>query len=274
MGALWGALSAASIGVSDLFGRRVVAASTALTGAVVMQFFAMIVSFGAVFVLASDFGGGDFLLGAFSGLGLATGLACYYAGLSASSSTVVAPLVATMSAVIPFVYTLVRGASASSLAIVAAAVAFVGLGIITMGSSVASNVRAGLRWGVVSGLGYGFGLSVIIEVSEASGSWPAVSQRLAALVFLLAITLARRLPAVPPPGQRANGVAAGAVGGLTTIFYLLGVQADAPTAVVTASMFPVASVAIGYLYYRDPVSRMQLLGIAIVLAGVVGVVTG
>ena len=78
----------------------------------------------------------------------------------------------------------------------------------------------------------------------------------------------------PPDGQRSNLVVAGAFAGLSTVVYLLGIEADAPTAVVTASMFPAASVAIGYLSYRDPVSRLQLVGLAIVLLGVAGVVLG
>jgi len=56
--------------------------------------------------------------------------------------------------------------------------------------------------------------------------------------------------------------------------YLLGVQADAATAVITFSMFPAFSVVIGRIFFRDPVSRLQTAGIATVLAGVAGVVGG
>ena len=56
------------------------------------------------------------------------------------------------------------------------------------------------------------------------------------------------------------------------MFYLLGVQADATPAVVTASMFPAVTVVVGRFVYHDMVTRRQLLGIVVVLAGVSAVV--
>ncbi|MCP3854552.1 MAG: EamA family transporter [Actinomycetia bacterium] len=65
---------------------------------------------------------------------------------------------------------------------------------------------------------------------------------------------------------------AGTLSGLVTVFYLLGVQADATAAVVTASMFPAFSVGIGWLFFHDHVGRIQIGGVVLVLLGVVGVV--
>lgn len=273
MGAFWGSLSALFIGFSDLFGRRVVVHSTVLTAAVSMQFVGIFSSLAAIVLVSSEFRWGDVTLGGLSGLGLGTGLACYYGGLSRSSSTVVAPVVATLSAVIPFGYTVVTGDTASALALAGAMVAFVGLAMITAGGTSATRVRTGLLWGLLSGLGYGFGLSVVIEVSADSGAWPAVSQRVAAFVMLGAIAVRTAQPLIPPAGLRVAALWAGAFAGLTTVFYLLGVQANATAAVITASMFPAASVAIGHAFYRDPVSRLQLVGLGVVLAGVAAVVT-
>ncbi len=267
-------MTALGIGLSDLFGRRVVSASSAVTATVGIQLFAVVISLAAVRVVPSQFDLGDAVLGGLSGFGLAVGLSSYYQGLSLSSSTVVAPLVATMSAVIPFGFVLIRGADASGRALAGAALAFVGLAIISSSGRHTTNVGTGLRWGVLSGLGYGFGLSIVVDVSDASGAWPAVGQRVISFLFLSAIAIRLGQAIRTPSGQRGNVALAGAFAGLSTVFYLLGIEADAPTAVVTASMFPAASVAIGYLSYRDPVSRLQLVGIAIVLLGVVGVVLG
>jgi len=73
-------------------------------------------------------------------------------------------------------------------------------------------------------------------------------------------------------GVRAAGIAAGTFAAASTIFYLLGVQADATPAVVTASMFPAVTVIVGRLAYRDSVSGVQLIGIVVALAGIAGVV--
>ena len=280
MGALFGGLSALFIGISDLFGRRVVASASATTAAAIMQLVAVFTSIATMAFIGSTFGWSDVIIGGFSGLGMGTGLACYYGGIARSSSTVVAPLVATLSAVIPFAYTLLIGAAPSTLAIVGAVVAFGGLILITVGGqdigdgNHAHRIRTGLGWGVASGLGYGFGLTVIINATANSGAWPAVSQRLIAFSLLVVVARFTATPVIPPVGVRVSAVAAGIFAGLTTIAYLIGVQADAAPAVVTASMFPAASVAVGRIVYRDPVSRLQALGIAVVLLGVAGVVGG
>jgi drug/metabolite transporter (DMT)-like permease len=276
MGALFGGLSALFIGFSDLFGRRVMGASSATTAAVTMQFVAIFSSFASMLVVASAFGSRDVIIGALSGLGMGAGLAMYYGGIARSSSTVVAPLVGVMSAVIPYGYTLITGARPSAVAIGGATVAFGGLVLITVGKARgrAAFVRTGLLWGFGSGLGYGFGLSVIIEASSDSGAWPAVSQRLIAFLLMVVVAKGISAPVIAPVGVRVSAVTAGVLAGLTTIFYLIGVQADAPPAVVTASMFPAASVAIGRVFYGDSVTRLQAVGIGIVLLGVAGVVGG
>ena len=66
----------------------------------------------------------------------------------------------------------------------------------------------------------------------------------------------------------------GALAGASTALYLAGIRADATAVVITASMFPAASVTIGRVVFQDAVSRRQALGIMIVLAGIVGIVTG
>jgi uncharacterized membrane protein len=80
VGALFGLLSALSIGFSDLFGRRVVRAGSALTAAVVLSVVAIGTSVIAVVLFGSTMRGTDLLLGLASGIGLGIGLATYYGG--------------------------------------------------------------------------------------------------------------------------------------------------------------------------------------------------
>ena len=271
MGALFGSLTALSIGLSDLFGRHVVNRRGAVLAAVVVQAVGVAASAIMLAFVASKLIAGDLLIGAVSGLGLGVGLWGYLSGLSVSSSAVVSPIVATMSAVFPFGYAVLRGADASAAALLGALVALLGLILVSFGGGPLANIVAGVRWSVISGLGYGVGLSAIMEASEASGAWPAVTQRAAALGLML-IVAARSAEGFALLGVRAAGLAAGVFAGSSTIFYLFGVQADPTPAVVTASMFPAVSVVVGRVAFRDSVSRLQVIGIAVVLAGVSGVV--
>jgi drug/metabolite transporter (DMT)-like permease len=274
MGAVFGSLTAISIGFSDILGRRVSNATSPVTAAGVMQLFAGLSALAAGLFVSSELLWGDVGRGAISGLGMAVGLSCYYRGVERSSSAVVAPLVATLSAVIPYGYTLVGGTSPTALALLGALVALAGLLLITLGGASIERVRSGVRWGLASGLGYGIGLTIVIDTSSESGIWPSVSQRVTALALLVLVAFGLGVERVPPPGLRALTAAAGAVAGLSTVFYIAGVQIDAQPAVVTASMFPAASVLGGWVFYEDEVSPTQTVGIGVVLAGVAGVVLG
>jgi drug/metabolite transporter (DMT)-like permease len=153
-------------------------------------------------------------------------------------------------------------------------VAFVGMILITIGGPSVHHVRTGLLWGLMSGAGYGVGLTVVIDTSSDSGVWPSVSQRIVALALMAVVATVIGAAKMPPRGLRTLAAGAGVVAGSTTLLYIGGVQIDAQPAVVTASMFPAASVLGGWFFYEDPVGRVQILGIGAVLAGVVGVVLG
>lgn len=274
MGALLGSLTAMGIGIADVFGRRVTARGGPITAAAAMQAGGALTALVSVLFVSSELIWFDFGLGALSGLGMGVGLACYFGGLTRSSSAVVAPMVATLSALVPYLYTLVRGSHPSTFAVAGAALALVGLGLITVGGVSPDRVRVGLVWGLASGLGYGFGLTVVIETSSASGSWPGFGQRVVAWALMMAVATVAKTSRYPPAGVRMAAVAAGLFVGLTSIFYIAGVQIDAQTTVVTASTFPAFSVLGGWLFYQDEVAPMQVGGIVAVLVGVAGVVLG
>ena len=185
MGALLGLLTSFSITTSEMFGRTVaknigplvLTAATSLVGAVVAA--------GAAFVLGGDPTFGDMALGGISGVGFGFGMLSYFIGLNASSSAVVSPTVAALTTIIPFTWGAIARDVPPVLAFMGAIAAIVGLMFVTIGGDEASNVRHGLLWGLASGLGYGFGSAVLIEVAVDAGAWPAVSQRGFSLLLVI-----------------------------------------------------------------------------------------
>jgi uncharacterized membrane protein len=274
VGLAFGLLTAVSIGLSDLFGRHVLRSHGAVTTGVGIQFAALLTSVCGLAVVSSRFSFADLGFGLVSGIGMGIGLWAYFSGLAKSSSALVAPLVATLSALVPYLYALSRGASPTALAAAGAVMALIGLTLITVTGSRPAHFASGLRWGVASGMGYGLGLSVVIEASDASGSWPAVGQRITALasVVLLARTTTR--PLLPPSGLRRFVIIGGVFAGLSTVFYLRGLESDTTSTVITASLFPAVTVLVGRVVYGDDVSSRQVAGLAVVLVGVIGVGLG
>ena len=149
-----------------------------------------------------------------------------------------------------------------------------GIGLITAGGGPSESLAVGLRWGLASGLGYGFGLSVILEASDDGGSWPAVFQRITAFGLLAAAAGANGAALWPRPTLRLWALAAGIMAGMSTVFYLLGAAVDEPSTVVTASLFPAMSVLVGRSVYGDSVRPPQAVGVAVVILGVIAIAAG
>ncbi|MEE3353091.1 MAG: DMT family transporter [Actinomycetota bacterium] len=274
MGALLGALSAMSVGGSEMFGRKGSLVVGVLAVGAVSQGMAAMTALVLAVLLSGEVLGPDLARGALSGVGFGVGMVTYLGGVLRSSSTVVSPLVATLTVVIPFSVAISGGEEASILAVAGVGVAIVGLVIITLGGRATAGIRQGIVWGLTSGLGYGCGLAVLIDTSSASGPWPAVTQRLVAFLLTLLLAVGSRSRPFPPKGNRWPPLLSGAFGGLASALYVLGVQADALPAAVTGAMFPAVSVALGRIVFGDVVRPPQLLGLGFVLAGVAGVVGG
>ncbi|MFT7476641.1 MAG: drug/metabolite transporter (DMT)-like permease [Verrucomicrobiales bacterium] len=272
MGALFGTLSAMSIGLSDLFLRRVALKSSISAVVAALQLFAAVAAAGSLLFVESDLLWRDVALGGIAGIGMAVGLASYYSGVTRSSATIVSPIVGTLAAVIPFLYTVATGSRPSPIGWVGAVVALVGLILITMSDGKSTNVRAGVLWGTLAGCGYGFALSSVIGATTESGSWPAIGQRSMAFLLTIAVARSRNMQIVPARGVRRFAILGGIASGTASVFFLLGVAVEATTTVVTASMFPAFTVLIGWSYYNDAVSTRQVAGLMAALLGVAGVV--
>ena len=274
MGALFGALSSLSVGMSEMFGRRGAKATGVLAVSVVSQGVAAMTAFTMLLWLPSRLDWEDLCRGAISGVGFGIGMVAYLGGLMRSSATMIAPMVATMTVVLPFGVAVAGGAETTGLALLGVGVALMGLLFITAGGRAGSGTRAGLLWGAASGLGYGVALAVLIGTSSASGSWPAVAQRVVACLLTAVVAVVVHSPVVPRGAVRWTALWSGVFGGVASVLYLLGIQADVLSAAVTGAMFPAVSVAIGRLVFGDSVRPVQALGLGFVLVGVAGVVVG
>lgn len=272
MGALFGLLAALTITSGDFFARRV----TNEIGPVVTASATSLVATATalVFALLTDGSllAGDMLLGALSGIGFGLGISTYLHGVYISSSAVVAPVNASLATLIPFTYASITDAVPPALGLAGAGAAIVGLLFVTIGGSNASNVRGGLPVAAMSGIGYGVGTIFMINLDEASGNWPLVSQRGVAVLVVVVYALARRRPLLPPRRFAPNVIAGGFFAGMSSILLLAGLALNAPAASVTVSLFPAAAVVSGRLFFGDSVSRAQVIGLLIVVAGTFAIV--
>lgn len=272
MGAVFGLVASLCISSMEFFSRRIsnevgpiVAAASASAVAALATILIAVVDVG-------DLISRDLLLGAGSGLGFGLGLAMYLTGLRISSSAVIGPTVASLSALIPFTYSAITQEAPPVIGYVGAGFAVAGLVMVTVGGSAASNVAGGLPIGLVSGCGYGVGTILLINVTEESGSWPIASQRVASFAAIAAFALIRRRPVFPPRRFAPHATAAGVVAACSSAALLTGLALNPAATSVTASVYPATSVALGSAIFGDSVTRAQVLGLVTVIAGTIIIV--
>ena len=274
-----GLSAALMIGLSDLYGRRVVYASSALTAGTSLQLFASVIVVGVALSTTSPFDLESFLWGGVSGIGLGAGIGFYYTGLVSSTATVVAPLVSSLAAVLPFAYTVGRGRQTAAIGFVGAGLVCLGLILVTRGSvggdgttsDTTGHRWAGLIWGTLSGLAYALGAVGFVEAADADGWWPAVGQRMTATVVMVAATAIAGARLIPPRGQWTNGVMSGVTTAVTSLLYLAALSHDPTVGVIAISAFSAFSVLIGRLFFADTVRPAQALGVGLVVSGVAAV---
>jgi drug/metabolite transporter (DMT)-like permease len=274
IGAAFGLLTALLIGLGDLFGRRVLIRSSPITSAAALQGFGAVTMALSLLIWRGKPEYRDLALGAASGLGFATGLFCYYFSLKNMTSAVVAPVTAVIATCVPFLWVLAIGQGVSHLTSIGVVVALVGLVMVTTDREVAGRIKSGVLWALSSGLGYGFGVTVLLNVTTNGGTWVLASQRLLAFAVMVPVAMTARASLTAPPGTRLAGLVGGVFAGSASITCFLGLQFDPLATVVAMSLFPDFSVLVGVFAYSDQASARQAWGIAMTVVGTGAVVGG
>jgi drug/metabolite transporter (DMT)-like permease len=209
--------------------------------------------------------------GVFAGVLGVSGLAAFYRALAVGAMGVVGPISA-MGAVVPVVYGLVRGERPGALQAVGIVVAVVGViaaSLEPLPEGAGRKLATGVSFSLVAAVGFGGSLLGLNRVSQAGVVWGTLTLRLTVVPIVLVAALIARpsatrlrpvLPLLIATGLFDTGanLLYGASGrhGLISVVSVLG------------TLYPVVLVALAYFVLRERISRPQLAGVALALAGV------
>jgi drug/metabolite transporter (DMT)-like permease len=212
------------------------------------------------------------------------GIGFLYRGLARGRMSVVAPITAVLSAVIPVLFGLTIGERPSPIQLIGVAVALLAVALVSAApdplaepeaSARGRLARSGVVDALVSGVGIGAFLILITRAGEDSGSWPLIAARVGEIAIMGVILAASRTGLRP---DRGTGKAIGTTGALDSaanLFYLLGTQLELISVVVVlTSLYPAATVLLARVFLQDRLSRGQLAGLILALAGVVMLAAG
>ena len=205
------------------------------------------------------------------------GLAAFYRGMATGSISIVAPLAAT-GAVIPVVAGIALGDRPSILQLAGFPLAIGGAVLASREPHPAlgaGRVAAGVPWALLAALGFGLFFLPMHEAGSHDYLWAALVFRGSSCAMVLCA-----LAVVRPPvrvGRADVGVLA-LVGVLDTagnVFFAASSGSGLVSVVsVLASLYPVVTVALAWLYLRERLDLSQAAGVAAALAGVVLISAG
>lgn len=273
---LLGLLASVGIGVGDYFGRYCTRRSNATTTVIAALLGGIVTVLAATLFVPSAASVRAIGLGAVSGLLVGFALMLLYTGMAVSSTAVVSPIVALFVAVVPLLWdVVVGGAALSTVTIAGITLAIGGIVLTTVSPDIEGRIGLGIGYAVGSGLLFGIGWTVVGETSIESGVWPAVGQRVAAWLTLLAYGGLMSVPLVLPRPLRGWGALTGIAGAAGAALFILGAQrGDLGPVAVTSSLFPAVTAILAFLFDDDVLRWWQGIGIAVVIAGVALIATG
>ena len=215
--------------------------------------------------------------GAVGGAGLIT----FYAGLAAGPMSVVAPVSALVSTVLPVGVALAMGERAGVTVYAGAALCLGAIVLVSMEGTPAARpgpahrhpaVR-GLGYGTVAGLSFGMFFLLIRNAGGAAGVlWPVFEARVAGTVIILgaAVGLGTR-PAGPGAGRWVlpAAAAAGILDASANVCYLLAARAGMfGVALVIISLYPGITVLLARVMLGERMQMVQRVGLVLAAAGV------
>jgi drug/metabolite transporter (DMT)-like permease len=272
-----GLASALTYGVADFFGglgaKRtapvVVTALAAVVGLVVLIPAALLVG-GRVSFEA-------FLWGGLSGMTGALAVLLLYAALAIGPMSILSPLTAILSALVPMTWGVFAGERLpwwSYVALAGILVAIVLVGFVPEKGAVRPRLR-GIVYAVVSGLLIGAFFILVDLAPDDSGLYPIVANRAVSSTILLLVIAglvlaARRRGSPAFPGLRGAIpviLACGVADAAANVLILTGLRmGDLTVMSVLAALYPAGTIALAALVLKERIAPVQWIGLGLALA--------
>lgn len=268
------AVSALVWGAADFCGGKASRQAAALAVTVVSQLFGLVVLLAGLLLLPGQARPADLAWGAAAGVAGLFGIAMLYRGLSGGAMTVVAPITAVTSAVVPLLVGLAIDRTPELPALVGAGLAVVAIALISVGTGDGSGRRVvttrlvGLA--LAAGTLFGVVFSFLAQTGDGSGVWPLAGARLASIPLgLLLIARARISLRLSRRALTWTAVAGLGDTGANAIYLLAAREGLLAVVAPIASLYPVSTVLLALAVDRERVRPHQLAGLGLAATALV-----
>ena len=280
---IYGLTCALFYGSADYAGGR----ASRLASSVAVTASSQIVGWAMVLALVPFLGGSGptsraLVVGALGGICGAIGLILLYRALSLAAMSVVSPITAVLSAVVPVVAGIIIGEGLTVTHSVGVVLALAAIAMISRGGDDAVDAHdhhrrppiALLVTSFVAGIFFGLFVVALDRAGDDVGVWPLVTAKPVGVAFALLVALSQRIvPFVPRRALRLT-VAAGAADMTANVFATLSAQAGkVAIAGVLVSLYPASTVLLARFVDHEKITRLQLIGFTLAIAALVLIAT-
>ena len=194
---------------------------------------------------------------------------------------VVAPLSAVGASVVPVAAGLIAGERPSLVTWAGILCALPAIWLVSTAADRAaeSEMRGrfgdGVMDGLLAGLGFGVLFAALGQVPDSAGLGPVVAAEAFAILAVIVLAALFRQSWIPRDTSSLPAIAVGALAAGATVLFLLASQAGLLTvAAVLSSLYPAFTVLLAATILREPIRRIQALGLVLATVAVVLVAIG
>jgi drug/metabolite transporter (DMT)-like permease len=268
----YGLFSAAAFGTADFSGGLASKRASPISVVITSQVVGLALMLALAVLLDPAFPPlAHLLLGGVGGIVGALALLGFYRVLATGRMGVAAPLTAVTTGALPVLVGVFTYGLPGALKLAGFALALLGIWLISQTEGDAGRLSArDIAGPLIVGLGFGVFFVIIDQVNDIAVFWPLAAARLASLTLLLLTTRARN---ETPFAGRALLPLVAVVGVLDALgnatYALAALSGRIDIAAVLASLYPAATVGLAAVVLREPISRIQGIGIFAALAAVI-----
>jgi drug/metabolite transporter (DMT)-like permease len=217
------------------------------------------------------------------------GLAAFYAGFATAPISVVAPVAALVSAVLPVGVAIAQGERPGVGVIAGGLLCLIAIVLVSAqpapqgtlqegeaprgdGRRIASRRLLALGYGIAAGVGFGLFFIFLKNAGQSGVLWPVAISRSAGAVVAFGIALATRTRLWPRRGAGVAGIAlvSGSIDAAANVCYVLATRVGMfGLAVVITSLYPGMTVLLARLLLGERMRWLQRSGLLLAALGVV-----
>jgi drug/metabolite transporter (DMT)-like permease len=221
----------------------------------------------------------DLFWGGLAGVAGVLGLVAFYSALAAGQMGITAPISAVLTAALPVLFSAFTAAAPSVLQVAGFLLALLAIGLISRPEHGSGNDAhqppKGIGLAILAGCGFGTFFILLSRVSPGHTFWPLAAARFISVALMLIVMLVRRQkPVLPGPDVAPLVVLAGILDAAGNAFFLLAAHSGRlDVAAILSSFYPAATVLLAAVVLRERVTRIQGVGILLVLLAVPAIST-